>query len=125
MIEDSHLLLFRNGLWDTRYGLVNTGTRYFKTTFDNIFLVVKHEVFLKSKLHLIYTLTKNYIFNVMIYKLFSYLLSFTDFRSTDLCLLLLRSVTLNISIVLFSSSLNRLNALITCHKLEPIDNART
>ena len=52
MIEDSQLLLFRNGFWDTRNRQVNIETWYFKITFDSIFLLMKHETFLKSKLNL-------------------------------------------------------------------------
>ena len=45
------------------------------------------------------------------------------FGPPNLRLLLLRSPILNNSIVLFFGTLNKLNSLIACHKLELTDNA--
>ena len=122
MIEDSQLLLFWNGFWDTRDGQVNIETWYLEVTFDNIFLVMKQEILLESKLNL--CTSQRFISNFRINKIFSYLVSFTGFRSTEFTLALaLSSHTKNFHFSL-SSSLNRLNAWSACHKLELIDNAQ-
>ena len=54
--------------------------------------------------------------------MFSYFLSFVDFRFTEFMLFLLRSPIPYISIVSFSSTLNILNTLSSCDKLELIGN---
>ena len=58
------------------------------------------------------------------YKILSYLLSFADFWPTKFMSAFASSPILNISIVSFSSSLNRLNALTAVHKLVSVDNAQ-
>ena len=103
-------------------GQVNIETWYSKISFDIVFILMKGKVCLKSKRE-IYTLAKSFIFSFSIYKIFSYLVSFADFPP-NLYLLLLRSSKLNISVVLFSSNLIRLNALSACLKLEPTGNAQ-
>ena len=47
-------LLFCNGFLDTPDGRINIEIWYSKIAFDNIFLLVEHEVFLKSKLQITY-----------------------------------------------------------------------
>ena len=66
---------------------------------------------------------KNFIFNFKIYKIFSS--ASQTVVSLNLCLFLLCSPILNISILLFSSRLNKLNTLSACHKLEPIGNTQS
>ena len=51
-MKDSQLLLLWNGFWGTRDGKVNIETWYFKITLDNKYLLLKEELFLKSKLNL-------------------------------------------------------------------------
>ena len=52
-MKASQLLLFLNVFWDTEDGRVNIETWYFKIDLDNIFSLVEHEIFLKSKLQII------------------------------------------------------------------------
>ena len=122
MIEDSQLLLFLNGYWDTWDGQVNIEIWYFEVTFGNIFLLIKHEILLKSKLSL--CISQRFISNFRINKILSYASALPAFVPSNLLLLYLYSPILNIFIFLRSSSLNRLNALSPCHKLEPIGNAQ-
>ena len=85
-------------------GQVNIETWYF----DNIFLLVKHEIF--SILGFIkYFLTSS---------------ALQAFVPRNLCLLLLYPPIINIPIVSFSRSLNRVNVLNACHKLELTGNAQ-
>ena len=53
MVEDSQLLLLWNGFWDTQDERLNIEAWHFKITFDNVSLLVEHEIFLKFKLHVI------------------------------------------------------------------------
>ena len=74
--------------------------------------------------NVIYTLAENFIFNFRIYKIFSYLLSFGNFSSTKFMFAFTSfSRLLNISNAFFSSSLNRLSALILYPKFVSIGNA--
>ena len=82
---------------------------------------MKHNIFLNQ--NETYGLAKSFIFNFSIYEIFSYFSSVTEFPP-NLHLLLLRWPTLNISIVSFSSNLNRWYTLSACHRLEPIGNAQ-
>ena len=52
VIDNAQLLLFWNGLDNTQDGRVKIETRYFKVTFVTIFLLLEHEIFLKSKLQI-------------------------------------------------------------------------
>ena len=47
-----------------------------------------------------------------------------NFVPSNLCLILLLSPILNVSIVSYSCSLNKLNALGACQKLGPIESAQ-
>ena len=66
-------------------------------------------------IHLIYILAENFFFNFGLYKMFSYLFSFTNFSSTEFMFSfalfshIISNISRNISTVLFSSSLKRLN----------------
>ena len=77
-----------------------------------------------------YILPKNLIFNFRIHKIFSYLPSCLDFRSTEFVLAFaffshpILNISPNISNVLFSSSLNRLNAFSHYQKFVLISNAQ-
>ena len=78
--------------------------------------------------NLIYILTENFIFNFRIYKIFSYLLSFANFTSTEFVFVFeffshtISNISRNISNVSLSSGLNRLNAFSHYQKFERIGN---
>ena len=80
--------------------------------------------------NVIYTLAENFIFNFRIYKIFSYLLSFANFSSTKFVFAFaffshtISNISHNISNVLFSSSLNRLNAFSHYQKFVLFGNAQ-
>ena len=114
VIEDSLLLLFWNGFWDTRDGRLNSETWYLKINFDEILLLVE-----------VHTLAK-ISFSILRFIKYSLTSSASQtFAPPNLCWHLLRSPILNISIVSFSSNLNALNALSAGHKLVPIDNPQS
>ena len=80
--------------------------------------------------NVIYTLTENLIFNFRIYKIFSYLLSFANFSSSEFVFAFaffshtISNISHNISNDSFSSSLNRSNAFSHCQKFVIIGNAQ-
>ena len=80
--------------------------------------------------YVIYVLAEIFIFSFRIYKRFSYLRSFSDFSSTEFVFVFaffshtISNFSRNISNVLFSSSLNRLNALSYYQTFVLISNAQ-
>ena len=80
--------------------------------------------------NVIYTLTENFIFSFKIYKTLSCLLGFANFSCTEFLFAFaffshtISNISHNISNVLFSSSLNRLNAFSHYQKLVLISNAQ-
>ena len=101
---------------DSNTGVFCEHCEIFKNTYSEVHLRTTASVFLKSKLHIIYILAENFIFSFRIYKIFSSLLSFANFSSTEFVFAFaffshtISSISPNISNVSFSSSLNRLNA---------------
>ena len=103
-------------------------TLSFKITFDDIFLLMKHEIFLKSneawnisEIRTKFTHFPKTSFSILGFIKYCLTSSVSQtFAHPNFRFLLLRSPILNISIISFSSSLNRLNALSARHKLEPI-----
>ena len=81
--------------------------------------------------NVIYILPENFIFNFRIYKIFSYLLSFLNFSSTEFVFAfaffshIISNISHNISNVSFSSSLNRLNAFSYYQKFVLINNTQS
>ena len=102
----------------------------FRNTYYQVHLRTTASVFLKSKLHIIYILTENFIFSFRIYKIFSYLLSFANFNFTKFVFAFaffshtISNISPNISNVSFSCSLNRLNAFTHYQKFLLIGNAQ-
>ena len=74
-------------------------------------------------INVIYTLAVKFILNLNIYNIFLTSSALQTLVLPNLCLFLRCPCLLNISNVSFSSSLNRLNALIPYQKFVPIDNA--
>ena len=80
--------------------------------------------------NLIYILAENFIFNFRIYKIFSYLLSFANFSSTEFGFVFaffshtIFNISLNIPNVSLSSGLNRLKAFSHYQKFVLIGNAQ-
>ena len=68
--------------------------------------------------------SQRFISNFRINKIFSYLVSFAGFHSTKFTLVLASFFLSKHFHFFLSSSLNRLNTLSTCHKLESIGNAQ-
>ena len=83
---------------------------------------------IKTTNNVIYTLAESFIFNFRIYKKFSYLVSFANFRFTEIVFLFLNTIFNishnNISNVSFYKSLNRWNAFSHYQKFVPIVNAQ-
>ena len=80
--------------------------------------------------NLFYILAENYIFNFRIYKIFSYLLSFANFSSTEFVFVFaffshtISNISRKISNVSLSRGLNRLKAFSHYQKFVLIDNAQ-
>ena len=74
--------------------------------------------------NLIYILAKNDVFSVRVYKIFAYLRSSAEFRSIEFMFDFASFSHTKRCVVSYSCSLNKLNALGACHKLEPIDSAQ-
>ena len=78
----------------------------------------------------IYILAENFIFNIRIYKIFSSLLSFADFSSTEFVFAfalfshIISNISRNISNVSFSSSLKRFNVFSHSQKFVLINSAQ-
>ena len=100
---------------------------HLRTTSANYFFCISE---IKTTNNVIYILAENFIFNFRIYKIFSYLLSFANFSSTEfvfdsaffshtIC-----NIPNSIYNVSFSSSLNRLNTFSHYQKLALIANAQ-
>ena len=99
----------------------------FRSTSANNFFCISE---IQTTNNVIYTLAENFIFNFRIYKIFSYLLSFANFSSTEFVFALafsshtISNISNNISNISFSSSLNRSNAFSHYKKFVLIGNAQ-
>ena len=97
---------------DSNTGVFCEHCEIFKNNYSEVHL----RTTASDKLHIIYILAENFIFSFRIYKIFSSLLSFANFSSTEFVFAFalfshtISSISPNISNVSFSSSLNRLNA---------------
>ena len=71
---------------DSNTGIFLWTLQIFKNTYSEEYLRTTASVFLKSKLQIMkfFESAENFISNFRIYKIFSYLLSFKNFRSTKL-----------------------------------------
>ena len=106
--------------------------KIFKNIYSEVYLRTSASVFLKSKLtnNVIYILAENFIFSFRIYKIFSYLLSFANFSSTEFVFAFaflshtISNISRNSSNVSFSSTLNRLNAISHYQKFVHIGSAQ-
>ena len=115
---------------DSSTGVSCEHCEIFKNTYSKVHLGTTASVFLKSKLHIIYILVENFIFNFRIYKIFSYLFRFPNFSSTEFVFAFafflhnISNISPNISNFSFSSSLNRLNAFSHYQKFVLFGNAQ-
>ena len=84
---------------------------------------MKHGIFLKFKLNLHTSLKLYFQLQDLLDIILPRQLCRLSFHRIRVCFCF-RQPILDISIVSFSSNLNRLNPLSACHKLEPIGNAQ-
>ena len=102
----------------------------FKNTYSEVHLRTTASEFLKSKLHIIYILTENFIFSFRIYKIFSFPFRFANFSSPEFVFAFafsshtISNISPNISNFSFSRSLNRLNAFSYYQKFVLNGNAQ-
>ena len=85
-----------------------------------------HEIFfeIQTTNNVIYTLAENFDFNFRIYKIFSDLLSFSNFSSAKFMSAFVSFSNISIFNVSFFGSLNRLNGLSPYQKFVQINNAQ-